>query len=294
MYSGRHVKRVIINADDFGLSPGVNRGILTAFREGILSSTTMLVNLSHFDEAVSLAVANPDLPVGIHLSLLWGAPVSAPAAVPSLVERNGLFPRSLTVLARRYFSGRLRGEDVRREFRAQIDRFRRAGLTPTHVDTHKHVHCLPGVLDALTEVAGELGIRRVRLPFEDGIERRNRTEIFPAPRRSLKARLKSRVVGYLCRNGRSTLAQRGLQTTDHFVGIGDMDGLDADTLRFILGNLREGITELMCHPGYDDEFAREYSGAPPHRETELAALKDVTVREYLEARGVELIDYNDL
>lgn len=288
------MKRVIINADDFGLSPGVNRGILAAFREGILSSTTMLVNLSHFDEAVSLALANPDLPVGIHLSLLWGAPVSDPDSVPSLVGHNGLFPRSLGVLARRYFSGTLRLEHVRTEFRAQIDRFQRAGLTPTHVDTHKHVHCLPGVLEALAAAAGERGIERVRLPYEDGSERRSPREIFPAPRRSWKARLKTDVVRYLCRNGRSTLTRRGLRTTDHFTGISDMDCLDADALRFILGNLRDGVTELMCHPGYDDEFAREYSHTPPHRETELAALKDPAVREYLEASGVQLIDYSDI
>ena len=288
------MQRVIINADDFGLSPGVNRGILGAFREGILSSTTMLVNLSHFDDAVRLAVANPDLPVGIHLSLLWGAPVSDPTAVPSLVERDGLFPRSLAVLARRYFLGTLRIDDVRTEFRAQVDRFRRAGLTPTHVDTHKHVHCLPGVLEALTQVAGELGFRRVRFPYEEGIESSGATGNLSSPPRSVKARLKRHVVRYLCRNGRTALERRRLQTTDHFVGIDYMDCLDADTLRFILANLRDGVTELMCHPGYDDDRAREYASTPPHRETELAALKDPTVRDYLEARGVQLIDYTGI
>ena len=155
------MRRLLVNADDFGLSPGVNRGILAAFRDGILTSTTMLVNLPCFDDAVSLAVANPGLPVGIHLSLLWGSPVSDPATVPSLVERNGLFPRSLAVLVRRYFLGGLQLDQVRTEFRAQIERFKRAGLTPTHVDTHKHVHCLPGVLDALADVAKELSIQRV-------------------------------------------------------------------------------------------------------------------------------------
>ena len=158
---------VIINADDFGLTPGVNRGILGAFRDGVLTSTTMLVNLRFFDEAVIIARDNPDLPVGIHLSLLWGRPVTDPARVPSLVERDGSFPRSLGVLARRYFMGRISEEEVKVELRSQVQKFLDAGLTPTHVDTHKHVHSLPGVLRAVTEVAREFGIERVRLPIED-------------------------------------------------------------------------------------------------------------------------------
>ena len=287
------MRRVIINADDFGLSPGVNRGILEAFRDGILSSTTMLVNLPHFEDAASVALANPELPVGVHLSLLWGPPVSDPASVPSLVEPDGLFPRSLAVLARRYFLGSLRIDHVRAEFRAQVERFRRAGLTPTHVDTHKHVHCLPGILDALTQVAGELGIRCVRLPYEDNVPPPHTTED-RLPPRSPTTRLKRQLVRYLCRNGRTALERRRLRTTDHFVGIEYMDRLDTNTLRFLLANLREGVTELMCHPGYDDDLAKEYSRTPPHRETELAALKDRTVREFLNARGIRLLSYNDI
>jgi hopanoid biosynthesis associated protein HpnK len=288
------MRRVIINADDFGLSPGVNRGILSAFREGVLTSTTMLVNLASFEDAVSLALANPDLPVGIHLSLLWGPPVSDPGAVPSLVEHDGRFPLSLTVLAQRYFLGVLQLEQVRTEFGAQIERFRGAGLTPTHVDTHKHVHCLPGVLDALAQAAADQGIPCVRFPYEGGIEASDAASADSAPPRSLQAIVKSRIVAYFCRNGRSTLERHGLRTTDHFAGIEYMDHLDGAAVRFILGNLREGVTELMCHPGYDDDLAREYSTTPPPRETELAALKDATLRELLTTRGVELTSYRDL
>ena len=284
------MQRVIINADDFGLSPGVNRGILDAFRHGVLTSTTMLVNLPSFDDAVRVARNNPGLPTGIHLSLLWGPPVSEPSRVPSLVESGGLFPRSLTVLARRYFSGALNLNEVRAEFRAQIERFRRAGLTPTHVDSHKHVHCLPGVLEALADVVHDQGISRVRFPYEGGLATRH----VEMPRTgSAKARVKSQIVGFLSRRGRATLERHHLRTTDHFAGIEYMDSLDRVTLRFILSNLREGVTELMCHPGYDDDLAREYSRMP-HREVELAALQDPAVRECLTQRGVQRISYNDL
>jgi hopanoid biosynthesis associated protein HpnK len=283
------MKRVIINADDFGLSPGVNRGILDAFRHGILTSTTMLVNLAGFDEAVELARQNPDLPVGIHLSLLWGAPVSAPSTVPSLVESNGHFPRSLGVLARRYFLRTLNLDDVRREFLAQIERFRQAGLNPSHVDTHKHVHCLPGVLDTLTHVVDETGIRRLRFPHEDGLQNAG-----GVPVGSWKARARARSVSLLLRNGREALARRGLRTTDHFTGIEHQDRLDGEVLRFILSHLKDGVTELMCHPGYDDAPAREYSRTPPHRDQELAALQDPAVRDCLIAQRIQRVSYNDL
>jgi hopanoid biosynthesis associated protein HpnK len=284
------MQRVIINADDFGLSPGVNRGILDAFRNGVLTSTTMLVNLPSFDDAVRVARDNPELPTGIHLSLLWGPPVSDPSKVPSLVESDGLFPRTLTVLARRYFLGTLNLAEVRAEFRAQIDRFRRAGLTATHVDSHKHVHCLPGVLEALADVVREQGISRVRFPIEGRLARRH----VEMPRTgSATAKVKSQIVGLLSRRGRDTLERHGLRTTDHFAGIAYMDGLDAATLQFVLSNLRDGVTELMCHPGYDDDLAREYSRMP-HREVELAALQDPAVRECLIQRGVQRISYNDI
>jgi hopanoid biosynthesis associated protein HpnK len=284
------MQRVIINADDFGLSPGVNRGILVAFREGVLTSTTMLVNLPSFDDAVRVARSNPDLPVGVHLSLLWGRPVSEPSTVPTLLERGGMFPRSLAVLARRYFLGALNLDDVRREFGAQIDRFRAAGLAPSHVDSHKHVHCLPGVLSALVDVAAERGISRVRFPVENGLAQRKADGSAPP----LKARLKSALVGFLSRHGRRTLDARGLRTTDHFVGIAQMDRLDADALRFILSHLQDGVTEVMCHPGYDDDLAREYSRTPPHREVELMALRNPAVRECLAKRDVQPISYKDL
>lgn len=287
------MQRVIINADDFGLSPGVNRGILAAFRDGVLTSTTMLVNLPSFDDAVRLARENPDLPVGIHLSLLWGAPVSNPSSVASLVEPDGQFPRSLSVLARRYFLGTLNLDQVRTEFRAQVERFRRAGLAPTHVDSHKHVHCLPGVLEALAHVVSDQGIRSVRFPYEDGLSNRRAAEDSTRSA-SLKSRMKSRVVGFLSRGGRIRLEGRGLRTTDHFVGIEYQDRLDADTMRFILSHLRDGTTEVMCHPGYDDDLAREYSRTPPHRDRELAALRDPAVRECLTARGIQRISYNDI
>ena len=276
----------IINADDFGLSPGVNRGIVSGFRDGILTSTTMLVNLKHFEDAVNLARENPDLPVGIHLTLLWGRPVSEPLDVPTLVERDGCFPRSLSTLAARYFLGRLSREQVRLELCNQVRKFLDAGLTPTHFDTHKHVHCLPGILEAVIEVAAEFGVDWVRLPREDKLD------IGPRPGWSSAA--KQRLIGFLCRESRARMRQAGIRTADHFVGIGYQACLNSDVLHLILSHLRGGVTEIMCHPGYDDEPLREFSSTPPYREVELEGLKDRRVQDLVSAGTVKLTHYGDL
>lgn len=285
---------VIINADDFGLTPGVNRGIVSAFREGVLTSTTMMVNMRFFDEAAGLARENPDLPVGIHLTLLWGRPVSDPAAVTSLVDRAGRFPCSLGTLGRRYLMGRLEPEQVKVEFRAQIHKFRQAGLRPTHLDTHKHVHCLPGVLRAMLAVAREFDIRRIRFPVERELTIRPGS-VSPALARSpLSATAKQRLIRSLCARNRAELDVAGIRTTDHFVGIRYQNCLNSVVFRLILGNLGEGVTEIMCHPGYYDEHLGEYSSVPPHREAELEGLLDPQLREWVEQRSIRLMHYGEL
>jgi hopanoid biosynthesis associated protein HpnK len=285
---------VIVNADDFGLTPGVNRGILSGFREGILTSTTMMVNMRFFDDAATLARDNADLPVGVHLTLLWGRPVSDAARVPSLVDRQGCFPRGLVTLARGYAMGRLDPEQVETEFRAQIRKFVEAGLRPTHLDTHKHVHCLPGVLQAMIAVAPEFGIDRVRLPVELPLKPLTGAG-GPTPRRpSLTATAKRRLIGALCGRSRGRLQAAGFRTTDHFVGIAQQDRLNSEVFRLILNSLRDGVTEIMCHPGYSDDHLGEYSSVPPYRELELAGLKDPAVRATVEANAVRLMHYGEL
>jgi hopanoid biosynthesis associated protein HpnK len=281
---------VIINADDFGLSPGVSRGIVDAFREGVLTSATMLVNLEFFADAVRLARENGDLPLGIHLSLLWGRPVSDPREVPSLVRGDGTFPDDLGTLARRYYSGRLAARDVRLEFGNQIRAFLAAGLVPTHLDTHKHVHCLPGVLEALIDSAREFGIDKVRVPREEPLLRRTRG----LPALPWSARCKRRLVHWLCRGARARLHRAGLRSTDHFVGIEATGRLNSGLLDLILSTLRSGVTEIMCHPGYDDEPARRYSTRPPQREVELEALKDPAVKARVTSGTLRLMNYGDL
>ncbi len=279
------MKSVIINADDFGLSPGVNRGILSAFREGILTSTTLLANMSAFDDAVAIARDNPDLPVGIHLSLVWGRPVSDPSGIPTLVDREGRLPRSAGALGMRTMLGRVSVDQMQTEFASQIRKFLDAGLTPTHVDTHKHIHVLPGVARALVSAVREFGIHKVRFPRERSPGARGR-------RCSASGKSKRAVIALLCRRAEAELAP--LKTTDHFVGIADSACLDTDALSFILRNLDDGVTELMCHPGYVDDEMKRYVAHPARREIELNALRDSEIRDYTESGSCRLMHFGDL
>jgi hopanoid biosynthesis associated protein HpnK len=280
--------RVVINADDFGLSPGVNRAIADSFRQGVLTSATALVNMPHFNEAAALARELPGLGVGVHLTLLWGRPVSDPASVPSLVDESGALGSSLGTLARRYVLGRLSPAEVRAEFGNQIRAFLAAGLVPTHVDTHKHVHALPGVLDAVLEAARGFGIDKVRLP----VEQRNRTRAPRPP--SWKAAAKRDLLRFLFRGARAKLRALSFRTTDQFAGLDYQERLDAGALLHALSQLRSGTTEIMCHPGYTDAVAAAFSRRPPPREVEAAALCDPRVREVLASGTVLPIHYGDL
>ncbi len=279
------MRSVIINADDFGLSPGVNRGILSAFRDGVVTSTTLLANLAAFDDAVAIARENPDLPVGIHLSLVWGRPVSDPRRIPTLVDREGRLNRSAGALGMRAMLGRLSVDQVRIEFASQVRKVLDAGLTPTHLDTHKHIHVLPGVTRALVRVAGEFGIYKVRFPRERSPGARGR-------RCPPTSRVKRAVIALLCRRADAELA--GLKTTDHFVGIADSACLDAQTLSFILRNLGDGVTEVMCHPGHVDDEMKRYVAHPARREAELEALKDSRIRDYTDSGSCRLMHFGDL
>ena len=284
------MRAAIINADDFGLSPGVNRGIVSAFRDGILTSTTLLANLPSFDDAVALARENPDLPVGVHLSLLWGRPVTDPARVPTLVDGAGCFGRSAGRLAGRCRLGRLSTEDIRTEFANQIRKVLDAGLHPTHLDTHKHIHCLSRIRRALISVAAEFGIDKVRLPCERRPARRGG----PRPRPTWKAAAKRAIIRSLCRHARGELRAGGLKTTDHFMGIAHSACLNAEVLAFILRHLEDGVTEVMCHPGQVDEELKRYAPHAAHREVELEALKDRRVRDYIDSGAVRLMHFGEM
>ncbi|MDQ6707998.1 MAG: ChbG/HpnK family deacetylase [Acidobacteriota bacterium] len=258
------MKRLIVNADDFGFTRSVNEGIVEAHRNGILTAATLMANGPAFEHAVRLAKANPALDVGCHLVLVQGP--ALPDSVPEFLWR----------IARRKI-------DVYSEMRGQIEKILEAGIVPTHLDSHKHTHLAPPVLKAVARLSKEFGIRWVRRPFDFPI-----TGI-PAP---LSVRAASFVIDLARKRSLRVLQAAGCRTTDHFAGFQLTGRLRTPDLLRVISILPDGLTEFMCHPGfYSDELRTARTRLKQSREEELRALIDPQVREALKNRGAELANY---
>jgi chitin disaccharide deacetylase len=268
-------KQLIVNADDFGFTPDVNQGIVEAHQRGILTATTLMANGEAFDDALRLARAAPTLDIGCHLVLIGGRSPLTGRPYPLTV------PRLVAALARRELS-------AYEELRAQTRRIVDAGVHPTHLDTHKHTHLAPPVLDAVARIGEEFGIRWVRRPFDFPMSSLRGT--IPAMKRAT-----SHALGLLRRRFHRVLERHGCRTTDHFAGFQITGRFHTAQLVELLAMLPQGSTELMCHPGRCGEALRAArTRLKESRERELEALVAPEVRAALERNGVELIGYAGL
>jgi hopanoid biosynthesis associated protein HpnK len=287
------VKRLILNADDFGLTAGVNEGIVRAHREGILTSATIMANGAAFEDAVEKARSNPRLGVGCHIVLLGGNPVAPLEQIPSLVNAQGRLPESLPAFVARLSARMVKMNDLEAEIRAQILKVRKAGIEPTHVDTHKHAHVHPRVMEALARVAQEQGIHRVRKPVENIRDSWNGSS--GKARGLSKQHLAASLVTTAGRQFRSISRKYGLRSPDHFLGLAMTGKLGPEALRRMIGMVAEGETEIMLHPGIcDDQLRGTGSRLLEQREAELAGLLDAGVRSTVEEREIRLISYREL
>jgi len=288
------MKRLIVNGDDFGFTRNTNAGILRAHREGILTSTTIMANGPAFDEAVRIALATPSLGVGCHVAIVDGSPVAPVAEIPSLIGENGRLPASVMELSWRL--GRvIRARDVEREMSAQIQRVTDAGITPTHLDTHKHAHLHPTILKLLLRVAGDFGIRRIRRPIELIAPAVGGPAARSARAVHLKQWTSSLVTLTMTPFFNASVDRCGVLTPDRFFGIALTGLMDASAMISVVKALNSGTAELMCHPGiHDSELDRAHTRLKESREVELEALTDPGVRRAVIARGIKLIDYRDL
>jgi hopanoid biosynthesis associated protein HpnK len=285
------MKRLIVNADDFGFTKGVNAGIVQAFTRGIVTSTTIMANGDAFEDAIQLARANSGLGVGCHLAIVGGPPVSPPADVSSLLE-NGALPATLGKLLVKLARGSVRTEEMALEFRMQVERVARAGIELTHLDTHKHSHTHPQVMEALARVAAEFGIKRVRNPFEGVFSLQGSS---PSKWTYLKQSAMSAVVAPGAVRFRRLAREHGLKTPDRFLGVKLTGMLDSAAIQSIMKSLGEGTTELMCHPGvYDDDLERARTRLKRARERELEALSDSSLQQVAAEQGIKLINYGEL
>jgi predicted glycoside hydrolase/deacetylase ChbG (UPF0249 family) len=248
-------RRLIVNADDYGLTAGVSRGILEAHRVGIVTSTTLLVNRP-VDPALIDELKASGLGVGLHMNLTLGPPVAPATRVPSLVDGEGRFVRDAREAAKR-----ARADEARIELGMQIDEFRRImGRFPTHLDSHHHVGRHEPILDLVLDFA-----RAIRVPV-----RTQDPEV------------------------RAIARQRALKTPDHFMGESGPDAYwSSERVLAHLRELPGGVTEFMTHPGYyDDDLA--YSRYGRQRETEMTGLTDPAARALIERAGIRLIHFGQM
>lgn len=277
--------RLIVNADDFGLTAGVNRAIAELHAAGVLTSTTLMAQERATDEAIGIGLARPSLGVGCHVVLVDGEPVLPAREVASLLDRRtGRFHQELGPFLRRLFTGRIRGEEIEAEAAAQIALLQSRGLRLTHFDSHKHTHMFPAVLKPLLSAARKAGIFAVRNPFEPVWAMR-------ATPRALLVR-RGEVMALRCFEPtlRRIIANEGFATTDGTIAVAGTGSLDTGAVRSLLGQLPAGTWELVTHPGYNDaDLARVPTRLKASREVEMQALHSVA-----EFASVELTSFAGL
>lgn len=275
-----NAKRLIVNADDFGLSEGINRGISYCFQNGIVTSATVIPTGVAFDHAVGLAKQNPALDIGVHLTLIAEEPVLPSDEVKSLVDKDGCFFDSHITFIWRYLAGKIDLREVASELEAQIDKTIKADIPVTHIDSHRHLHMLPAILETVVSLAKKFNIRGIRVP--DG----NGWRFFDPKELGLQV---------LRRQSKKKLIGTGLSFTEHFWGLKEGGKITERDLLDLLDDLSPGVTEIMCHPGYIDEVYRErYANWGYLPETEVAALTSEAVKVKLKAMQVGLINFKDL
>lgn len=273
------MKRLLVNADDLGLSSAINAGILQAHIHGIVTSTSIVASGQAFDEGVELANQHPSLGVGVHLTLVEENSVSQ--NVPSLAPHEVL-PATYGQLVKNVLAGRIRLSDIEKEFRAQIEKCLLAGLKPTHLDSHQHTHALPLIFPIAIRIANDYRITGIRIP------RGNPTfQDLSAPR------FASKCVLSLFAHADALFPRRFCKTTDHFKGLFESGALSESRLLQILEKLPEGTSELVCHPGCDDPSPR-YSSWNQRRQLELASLTSASARTAIQNLGIELMNYKQL
>lgn len=285
-------RNLIVNADDLGWTAGVNRGIAEAHRNGIVTSASLLANGEAFAEAAELARETRGLGVGVHLNLSDGSPSAPSDSVRSLLNDSGEFEGGPDGLLLKIATRGISLREVETEWQAQIAKVRAAGLEPTHLDGHKHVHMLPGLFEIALRLAKRHGIGAIRVSHEAS---NLRAALSAGELRAsvvLKQGVQARGLKLLARDARMQADRAGISTADHFCGIAQTGELTKEGVARLLRNLPEGTTELMCHPGYADEALRKSATRlQGSREKEVEILTDTNIRNLVASQGIRLIDY---
>jgi hopanoid biosynthesis associated protein HpnK len=283
---------LIVNADDFGFTSGVNRAIVEAHSRGVVTSSTLMANSAAFEEAAQLAKTIPRLGIGCHVVLIDGRPVLGVEQLPSLTE-GARFRDGLMTFGARAIAGRIDADEITAEATAQIRKIQSTGIELTHIDTHKHTHLFPKILRPLLRAAAACGIRALRNPFGPRLPLRS-TRLMARPglwSRYAEVQILSRFAGKF----REAVNREGFATPDGTLGIVVTGSLDQALFHAIVRSIPPGTWEFVCHPGYNDKDLQvAETRLRASRETELRVLTLPAAREVLLQEGIELISYREL
>lgn len=286
------MRRLIVNADDFGYTAGVNRAIVEAHLNGVVTSSTLMANGAAFADAVRLASQVPRLGIGCHIVLTDGEPVLESAKLPSITNGSH-FRDGMSAFAARAIAGAMNPDEICSEVTAQIRRIQSAGIEVSHVDTHKHTHLFPKVLRPILRAVGECGVRCVRNPFGPRLPLSSH-RLLARPglwKRSLEVLVLSTFAGKF----RKAVDREGFHAPDGTLGVVVTGALDETLFLAIARSVPEGTWEFVCHPGYNDaDLETAHTRLRESREVELRVLTLPTAREVLDREGVELISYREL
>lgn len=267
------MKQLVVNADDLGLSESVNEGIVKSHLRGIVTSTTLMVTMPAVSHAID-CTKQTSLDIGLHLDFTWGTPISSPSEISSLVKANGKF-HGKRELMKRLMLFTVNPRHLEKEMLAQIDRFKQTGIQLYHIDVHQHLHGFPMVMKSLVKVACREKIPFIRFVNEMSFQKPIDMIVF---------------VMFLISGMFLPKENRG---ADHFLGLALTNRLNADTLLPQLTTIQPGITEFMCHPGFDDIDLNHISRLQS-REDEIEALISPKVRDYIDSNNITLTTFRDI
>jgi len=278
------VKRIILNADDFGLAPSINAAVIEASRNGYLTSTSLCVMGPVAEEAAAAVGELPRLSVGLHLALVDETPAAPVSEIPSLINSEGRLPRSGLEFTRRWSVGQISARDVAREVAAQWTRAERLGVRPTHFDSHDHIHVLPGVLEICLREASARGVHRLRVPAEtvvDGVA-------------GVRRRFFGLGLRVLSQRAARVATQHGFAFPDAFSGFRGAGAIDTDSLVARILAAPAGCTEIALHPAAEDLPRTDMCDWGYRWQDEYRALLDPRVGEALAASGAEIGSFRDV
>ncbi|MGP1575193.1 ChbG/HpnK family deacetylase [Selenomonas sp.] len=279
------MKRIIVNADDFGRHVRINEAVERGAVEGVLRSATLMAGGRAFADAAERVRRLPQLGLGIHFTLVDGFPILPPAEIPSLVDENGVFLPNYGAFSKHYAKGGVRLAEVRAELSAQIRKIENAGLRIDHADSHQHMHALPGIVEVVIGLCREAKIPALRAPF---------APLFAGSFGGFGQFIGRVGLSLLAKNAASLARKAGLFVPEHFAGIVAGEAVDEAALLAVLKGLKEGTTEVMMHPGTANEELARDCGWRHDFEAELAAILSARAAQILAEEGIEAVNFQAL